>query len=642
VIHANMKIDADPPMAAGFAAVKAAFESTYHCMGFSCDHVGGLWLGGETNYHPGAEPCADHAKIAGYAPGSSVVQHNQLDLDQAELEGFLKEKPPNFAAAKKIYNQGGNSGGYAHVTLATPLAADLVKGTAMTQVGNAKAVGKAKSGAKAGDLEIKISYMSVCKADTSGVKTPDTAGCFTTTGDIHTASKVSLGAPSTVENKYRTLAGFSTAAEKKMTGQPHFEHYKAYYGAGDYGHKYVTSALDGTGGFAGKEDIARIEGVKKGTVYMNVWMYVIREFEDAIDDCKVGCIDCNDDPVHAWDEGVAFYTGTLAGEDGSGQGKMLWALANKRCKNFGTCNPKKMKLEDRLDGTADVNMKLFELFDDGRDALQAGKCDTVRPLKDKIVDLMTVPQVQGTLRYAFKVGELGEGAKSKAEGAVFSGAILGRLNACNPDVAKLVAKNMDIDAAEPMVDGFTKVKEAIESCYDSMGIMCSDVGGLWLGGETVYHPKAEPCVDVVKEGESAGSCYDDPDSGGPPHSVQCNVPEENCNGMKWYPPGFVSSRNGCCHCKASCTTPDTGECKYYPDTYAEEGDDHDGHDHGDDHDGHDHGDEKKEGDATVPDTTTKAPPPEEDTDSSTAETAKKLGLIGLLLSLAASSVSAIF
>merc|ERR1719160_2021731 len=193
VIHANMKIDADPPMAAGFAAVKAAFESTYHCMGFSCDHVGGLWLGGDTNYHPGAEPCADHAKIAGYAPGSSVVQHNQLDLDQAELEGFLKEKPPNFAAAKKIYNQGGNSGGYAHVTLATPLAADLVKGTAMTQVGNAKAVGKAKSGAKAGDSEIKISYMSVCKAETSGVKTKDTDGCFTTTGDIHTASKGRLG-----------------------------------------------------------------------------------------------------------------------------------------------------------------------------------------------------------------------------------------------------------------------------------------------------------------------------------------------------------------------------------------------------------------------------------------------------------------
>lgn len=33
---------------------------------------------------------------------------------------------------------------------------------------------------------------------------------------------------------------------------------------------------------------------------MHIWMYVIREMEDALDDCKEGCIidNCNDDPVH--------------------------------------------------------------------------------------------------------------------------------------------------------------------------------------------------------------------------------------------------------------------------------------------------------------------------------------------------------
>merc|ERR1719463_676113 len=184
-----------------------------------------------------------------------------LDLDQADLEAYLKEAPVNFAAAKKIYNEGGHSGGYAQFTLATPLAADLAKGTAVTQAGVAGATGKVKSSASAGDTTIKVSYTSKCEG--AAVKEPDT-----------------------------------------------------------------------TGGFAGKEDIARIEGIKKGTVYMNVWMYVIREFEDAIDDCKVGCVDCNDDPVHAWDEGVAFFTGSLAGTDGEAQGKMLWALANKRCKNL--------------------------------------------------------------------------------------------------------------------------------------------------------------------------------------------------------------------------------------------------------------------------------------------------------------------
>ena len=60
-------------------------------------------------------------------------------------------------------------------------------------------------------------------------------------------------------------------------------------------------------------------------------MYVLREFEDAIDDCDVGSIDNNYGSAHAWDEGVAFYTGSLEGQDGSGSGQMLHALADKRC-----------------------------------------------------------------------------------------------------------------------------------------------------------------------------------------------------------------------------------------------------------------------------------------------------------------------
>jgi hypothetical protein len=38
---------------------------------------------------------------------------------------------------------------------------------------------------------------------------------------------------------------------------------------------------------------------------MNVWMYAIREFEDALDDCQEGCTldNCNDNPVKAWDGG---------------------------------------------------------------------------------------------------------------------------------------------------------------------------------------------------------------------------------------------------------------------------------------------------------------------------------------------------
>merc|ERR1740124_1476602 len=114
-----------------------------------------------------------------------------------------------------------------------------------------------------------------------------------------------------------------------------FVKFYEYYGDFDYADKWATGALDGsavvfTNGrfnadFATNNGfpVVRVEAAKKGTAYMNVWMYVIREFEDAIDDCNIDSIDNNYDAAHAWDEGVAFYTGSLEGTEGKGDdGKM--------------------------------------------------------------------------------------------------------------------------------------------------------------------------------------------------------------------------------------------------------------------------------------------------------------------------------
>mmetsp|Transcript_6094 Transcript_6094/g.17824 ORF Transcript_6094/g.17824 Transcript_6094/m.17824 type:complete len:103 (+) Transcript_6094:913-1221(+) len=50
------------------------------------------------------------------------------------------------------------------------------------------------------------------------------------------------------------------------------------------------------------------EAAKKGSAYVNVHMYVIREFRDAIDDCKAGKFKDNDDAVLAWDEVSPFHS----------------------------------------------------------------------------------------------------------------------------------------------------------------------------------------------------------------------------------------------------------------------------------------------------------------------------------------------
>merc|ERR1719217_1663194 len=487
-----MSIDAAAPMAAGFAAVKSAFEKTYACLGITCADVGGITLSEDsgTEYYEGAEPCG-YQLIAGYAPGSDVSQHNLIDLDQAEMETHLKVS--DFAKAKAIYTLGGNSGAKASITVGA-LAAQAAKGAAVMQGGVAK--GKMKSAAGAGSTSITVSYTSVCKE--GGLSTKDVSGCFTTIGGAISIAGTNVGAPTAVTNAYRTLAGFSTAAESKMTGQEFYDLYKAYFTQGDYAHQRVMAALDKTGICSACDNIARVEIAKKTSAYMNVWMYVIREFEDAIQDCQAGCIDCNDDPVHAWDEGVAFYTGSLEGTDGSGSGKLIHALADKRCANFGTCS---------ASGGSAVNAALFPLFEQGKIALQQGKCSDVPALKKRIVELMSVPLVQGALRYAYKVAKkvfADTASKEKAEGAAFSAAILPRIHVCDASAAKTIADNMNIDAAAPMAAGLAAVKSAFEKTYACLGITCADVGGIIISG-TEYYEGAEPCGYQLIAGYAPGS-----------------------------------------------------------------------------------------------------------------------------------------
>ena len=155
-----------------------------------------------------------------------------------------------------------------------------------------------------------------------------------------------VGGNSMSKGSFRTLQGFSMKAQWKMyegcPGCPykHYSMFYDYYGDFDYADKWVSAALAGTSmsftsgkhgpnAFSALGDAARIEAVKKGTAYMNVWMYAIREFEDAIDDCTSCTSNCNlhstnYNAVHAWDEGVAFYTGSLEGTayGGNSNGKL--------------------------------------------------------------------------------------------------------------------------------------------------------------------------------------------------------------------------------------------------------------------------------------------------------------------------------
>jgi hypothetical protein len=281
-------------------------------------------------------------------------------------------------------------------------------------------------------------------------------------------------------------------------------------GVFDYANQWVlaafagskTSFSNGNANFALYDFEGKTEAVKKGTAYMNIWMYVIREMEDALDDCQEGCdfeTNCNDDPVHAWDEAVAFYSGSLEGKDGSSAGVLLHELADKRCANFKTCGD----LANDTTGTSHVNLEIFREFSIGLNKLVQGQCASARDQKVRIEQLMAIPLIQGTLRYAYITdNEKDAGEKAEAEGATFAAAVLPLVHACNTEAAATIYNNMKVGQSGSA--NFQQVKDAFESVYECMGIRGEYIGGLYDTTTGQYMKGAAPSGSSSGGGPNVG------------------------------------------------------------------------------------------------------------------------------------------
>jgi hypothetical protein len=319
--------------------------------------------------------------------------------------------------------------------------------------------------------------------------------------DIHGVGTFNYTYNQHVDNKAaRTLKGFSTEAESQMLqcgNCPYrtFDKFYRYYGEADYGDKFIIAAFNGTAtsfqnGNNDFTDMAkeyRAEAIMKGTAYVNVWMYVIRMMEGALDDCREGDLTDNDVDVHSWDEAVAYFTGSLEGTDGDGNGKLIYSLINNRCVDFRTCG---------LDGNENsghalLNHQLRRLFKRGQEHLTKGKCAEARQDKEQIENLMAVPLVQGALRYAYILGTSDTAdPKAEVEGATFAAAVLPIINECNPRSAEAIYDNLRIGATSTE---FSLVKNALEENYACMGITCADVGGYFDDANADYYAGAGPC-----------------------------------------------------------------------------------------------------------------------------------------------------
>ena len=342
--------------------------------------------------------------LAGYQSASNIEPHSKIDLDMEELETKVGEYATNanwVAEAMFIYENGGGG---------------------------------------------------LCsQADVDAAMTSDTTPwCTDTTQALGNSQK---------STSIRTLKGFATKnyASDKLTGADGGNYgermppiYAGYWNDWAWADTFITKDYSAISKQAGSNQL-----MKKGANYQAVWMYVLHELEDAIGDCKAGDISKNDcapgggaglcgNAPHAWDEGWAFYAGSTCGataaEAVTDDGTLIWELAEKRADDFGT---------DDTTGPSSVNVKILAEFIKGRDLIIAGSCDAAVPVIDEIIKLMTIPLIQGTLKYAFKAdpgnsagdcaADAGKNAltatdgcvKSWAEGWAFAAAVLPQLDQCS-------------------------------------------------------------------------------------------------------------------------------------------------------------------------------------------------------------------
>jgi len=406
-----------------------------------------------------AAQLGSHQTLAGYQSASDVGPHSMIDLDMEELETFV--------------------GNY-----------DSTDGTEATWLADALFVYENGGNGKCTQADVDDTANGHCTA-------------------VGGAKGNSLKSAPTI----RTIKGFATKdySSDKLTGvsdngwynEPLPKLYKAYWKAQGWtdaqanvwADTFITKDYSAISKDSGTNQL-----IKKGANYQAVWMYVLHELEDAIGDCKAGDISKNDcapggtaglcgNAPHAWDEGWAFYAGSQCAATAAGavtdDGTLIWELAEKRGSDFGTVDST---------GPSAVNVAILAEFIKGRDLIIAGSCDAAVPVIDEIIKLMTVPLVQGTLKYAFKAdpanangdcaADAGKNAmtatdscvKSWAEGWAFAAAVLPQIDQCDPAAAKTVEDALDIAATGPVAGGFAAVKTAIESTYPCLGITCEHVG----------------------------------------------------------------------------------------------------------------------------------------------------------------------
>ncbi|KAH8045120.1 hypothetical protein JL721_12703 [Aureococcus anophagefferens] len=198
---------------------------------------------------------------------------------------------------------------------------------------------------------------------------------------------------------FRTLRGFS----KDLSGEPTYDEFLAYHGNAKYADDYVravmwdrlsdnsTAKLDPRPELFSTNTLSwdmAFQMALKAAQYQSTWMYSLHELYSALGKCEAGDVGPEGAP-HAWDEGWAFYVGSIPGETGSPFGSLSYALPDMRCNAWNYCadDAGRPAWREAGDGAnSDVSARMLRLYRAGLAAVRdETRCAEARTYVDKIL-----------------------------------------------------------------------------------------------------------------------------------------------------------------------------------------------------------------------------------------------------------------
>jgi len=324
-----------------------------------------------------------------------------------------------------------------------------------------------------------------------------------------------------------------------------YEEYRKYYNDDFFHLEWVDKAFDRgitnfpnfnanfsffpNDSFAAGECVGQEESVKKATGYVFTLIESIQLMQKAIDLVASGCIAQYDntceDAMNAWDAAAATYVGSIEGEKGKAvksgyyngeraYGNFLFALADKRCRNYKNCGPNRDEGSSKF-ATSPVNAQILSLFSAGSHASYSGDSQRMSRYKRLISNKIAIPFIQGLFRYAWRLSNR-TGASSPqvdidysvldkevAEAATFAFGVLPKIYACSKKGAGKVADELQIGggvAGNGPVD-FENIRLGVECNYECLGVTCNEVGSLYDGEQL---PRFGQCLDSANGSSRCG------------------------------------------------------------------------------------------------------------------------------------------